>query len=116
MVRIPAIGYFFWETEGSLEVFEGDAVSKVFKGSVILLAMYVKYRLVSALTRLRNMYKKDNYLRAVKSTSDQRHLYIPPPLTPPTKPRIYRVNTLGNRVHRALRYLGRYCILFTRQA
>jgi hypothetical protein len=24
------------------------------------------------------MYKKDNYLRAVKSTSDQRHLYIPP--------------------------------------
>jgi hypothetical protein len=50
VVGIPAIGYFFWETEGGLEDFEGDAVSKAFKGSVILLAMYVKYLLVNALT------------------------------------------------------------------
>lgn len=54
VVRIPAIGYFFWETEGG---FEGDVVSKVFKGSVILLDMYVKSLLVNVLMKIMNMYK-----------------------------------------------------------
>jgi hypothetical protein len=68
------------------------------------------------------MYKKDNYLRAVKSTSDQRRLYIPPFDSAfkaediQSTYQYLRVPTLGNRAYRTLRYLGRYCILVTRQA